>query len=338
MISADFVPSCDAARLLALSNPVLEAQLVYTALEIDLFTALGEGKTAVDLANHLHLNTRNTELLLDALTACGYLRKQRGRYDCLAEASCFLKKDGELYLGDQILYWRDMTDLSDLTRLVREGADLDGVHDRNGSDFFDFRAMGRGAKNAMYTGRVQRFLADVCGLFQKEDAFSVLDLGCGSGIFSIEIARCFPRASVTLFDQPRVIAMTQENLWEYGVSDRCTAIAGNFVTDDFGGPYDLIIASGIMDFVGDLSMMAKRLHAATSEGGFLFVSTHGITDDFTGPKPTILGWLSSRLHGLDILKTHSEIHAAILQSGFAERPEGQDPFSLFFTKASSNAC
>lgn len=109
-------------------------------------------------------------------------------------------------------------------------------------------------------------------------------------------------------------------------------MTGNFVDDAFGGPYDFMIASGVMDFVGDLERMVEKLYDALSDRGFLYINTHGINDDFTGPKPYILGWLSSHLHGLDILKTHSEIYNAFIHEGFIEKAVSDSSSGIVFMK------
>lgn len=332
MNSASNKPAYSAKKFLSLTFPALEAQLVYSALELGLFTQLEDWTDWNSLADSQVLDPRNTKLLLDALTSCEYLEAQDGRYRNLPESTYFLAQNSDLYLGDQILYWKRMTDISDLTDLVRYGDPHSDTRNPYGADFFDFYAMGRGMTNVMYTGRVQVFISLVRKLYRQQDAFSVLDLGCGSGVFSIEIARNFPNAKLTLFDQPQLAPLIEENLRKFKVQSSCSLRLGDFVQDSLGGPYDFIIASGIMDFVGDLEQMAKKLAGSLSDHGYLFVSTHGINDDFTGPRRTILGWLSSRLHGLDILKTHKEIYNALLNGGFVEQVTDDGSDDILFVK------
>jgi hypothetical protein len=52
-----------------------------------------------------------------------------------------------MYLGDHILYWRDMTSLDNVVELVKKGPLEKNFDDENGSDFFDFRSMGQGGLN-----------------------------------------------------------------------------------------------------------------------------------------------------------------------------------------------
>jgi len=55
-----------------------ESRIVLTALELDVFTAAGEGVTAADAAARLGTNPRATEVLLNALASMDLLTKQDG--------------------------------------------------------------------------------------------------------------------------------------------------------------------------------------------------------------------------------------------------------------------
>lgn len=49
-------------------------------------------------------------------------------------------------------------------------------------------------------------------------------------------------------------------------------LSGNFNTDDLGGIYDFIIASGVLNFVtGDISQFIKSYPASLFDGGYLLV-------------------------------------------------------------------
>ncbi len=324
MKTSNTMPQYDAKKFLGITNPALLAQIVYSGIELNLFDRLTSPKTAKMLSNETGYDERNLELILNALTATNYIEKTGDTFMNLPDTEYYLNSNSEMYLGDHILYWRDMTSLADLTNLVQYGPGQKNFSDKNGSDFFDFRAMGQGARNNMYTGRVQSFISTVKTLFDKDQHIKVLDMGGGSGILSVEIAENFENAKIIVFDQPFVTEITRQVIDEYGVSDQVKTCDGNFIKDDIGNNYDFIIASGVMDFVGDLSIMAKKLYEALNNSGVLYVSTHGINESFTGPAPFILGWLSSHLNGLDILKADPAIRRALNEAGFEESHSGSD--------------
>ncbi len=316
MKTANEMPLYNAEKFMRKSYEVLEAKVMYAGIELGVFNHLRKPTRADELAVTLECDKRNLELLLNALTSIGFLKKEDDFFSNLNETDYYLNSDSDMYLGDHILYWRDMTSLDGITGLVRNGAPKGHFEDENGSDFFDFRAMGQGARNTMYLGRVQKFIQLVKGYFKPNQAFDVFDMGGGSGILSIEIARNFENASCVVFDQKRVIELTDEIIDSYEMQDRVKTLSGNFVEDDFTRQYDFIIASGVLDFVGDLDVMAEKLHKTLKSGGYLYVNTHGINKVFTAPSRYILGWLSSHLNGLDILKPDELIKESLIKAGF----------------------
>ncbi len=315
MKTANEMPRFGAEKFMGKTHAVLEAQVMYAGIELDLFKRMGKPVSVQELAKQTGYNARNLELLLNALTAIGLLNKEGNFFSNLDETDYYLNPESEMYLGEHILYWRDMTNLNNMTELVRKGPEKTDFKDKNGSDFFDFRSMGQGARNTMYLGRVQKFIKLIKDYFKEDQAFKVFDMGGGSGIMSIEIARNFPNSKCVVFDQPVVIELTQEIIESYGVSNQVKTLAGNFSTDSFEDKYDLIIASGVLDFVGDLDKMAKKLHDSLNDDGYIYVNTHGINKEFTAPSNFILGWLSSHLNGLDILKPNIVIKNAIEKAG-----------------------
>ena len=183
----------------------------------------------------------------------------------------------------------------------------------------------------MYAGRVQEFIVAIQRIFDKTASINVLDLGGGSGVLAIELAKCFPHASAVVFDQPSVIPVADEGIKENGLASRLNTRTGNFIEDDFGSDYNLIIASGILDFCGDLDDMAARIYCAIKAGGYLYVDTHQVNDSYTEPSQCIIGWLASHMDGLDILKTDRQITAAIEKAGFIRYPDNRDdiPYYIF---------
>lgn len=316
MKSATKIPEYNGNMFMGKTNDFLEAQLLYASIEMDLYKYLKIPVTVNEIAKQTGYHIRNLELMLNALTAMGFLKKAEGKYISVPESNYYLNSTSEMYLGDHILYWRDMTSLDNVVNLVKYGPAKGTYSDENGSDFFDFRSMGQGARNVMYMGRIQKFILTLQRFFDKDSSFKTFDMGAGSGIMSIEIVRNFPNASAVVFDQPRVVELTKEIIKEYGVENRIKTQGGNFNIDTFHGQYDLIIASGVMDFVGDIDDMLSKLKKSLTENGYIYISTHGINDEFTAPKSYILGWLSSHLNGLDILKSDSHIRRSIEKAGF----------------------
>lgn len=88
----------------------------------------------------------------------------------------------------------------------------------------------------------------------------VLDIGCGTGRFSIECAK--RGASVTGIDfAPSMVEFSREVAKQMGVEDRCEFIVGDFLEHEFAEPFDVILALGVFDYVREPSAMMERVKA-----------------------------------------------------------------------------
>lgn len=329
------LPKYRGEKLNSLTFQCLEGQLVYKAIELKVFNFTEKEIQAGELAKKLNLNPRNLELFLKALVSMDYLTYESGFFANTDETNYFLNEKSSMYIGENILYWRDMTSLENLEDLLISGGDIDQANKDNGSDFFDFRSMGLGARNSMYLGRVQGFLSNIDKLFDEKDEINILDLGCGSGVLSIEIVKNFANAKATLVDQEQVINMTREVVIENQVADKITLVSGDFNSIKLEDKYDLIIASGILDFVKDIDQVCQNMYNALKDDGYLYIDTHKLDDNFTGPKNFILGWLSANLNGLDILKPESVILGSLTKKNF-ELVDMENNSNIIFEKANKN--
>lgn len=312
---ANVWPEYPAGKWMGKLQNYREAQLLFTGIELDIFSSLENPVSAEELAEEKGWDKRNCGLFLDALTSVGYVTKNGDMYHNMPDADCYLNRKSELYLGDYLAFWKEITSLEDAAERVRMGPKKDAAYRADGSDSYDFRKMAQMAKTEMYTGRVQAFLTAMKERFEKEQKIRMMDLGGGSGVMTAEYLRYFENARGWLMDQPSVTGFTAEVMEEYSVAGRCQIMDGDFKTDPIGADYDLIVASGIFDFVGDPAKMAKKIAAALRPGGLLYLDTHKVSDDKTQPAPCILGWLSTHLNGLDILQTDHSIVSAVEQAG-----------------------
>jgi len=106
-----------------------------------------------------------------------------------------------------------------------------------------------------------------------------LDLGGGHGRYGEELAR--HGFEVTLFDQAVCVDVARER---YGDSQHY--IAGDFMVDDLGGPYDLVLGSNIVHGLSDadLAHLHPRLREVIRPGGLLAWKDMFLDDTGVGPE------------------------------------------------------
>jgi ubiquinone/menaquinone biosynthesis C-methylase UbiE len=87
----------------------------------------------------------------------------------------------------------------------------------------------------------------------------VLDIGCGTGRFSIECAKRGARQVVGIDFAPSMVEFSQNVAAQMGLSDKCKFIHGDFLTHKFDGSFDIILALGFFDYIKEPGPVLKKI-------------------------------------------------------------------------------
>lgn len=223
--------------LLAMARGFQASRVLLTAIELDLFSAVGNGSRAQEVAAVLRTNPRATEMLLNAVTALGLLHKSEGVFTNTATTSHFLVEgspdNARLALMHTVYLWPRW---ATLTECVREGS---AVYPRNRNEQLTrafIASMDRHAKEAA---------PPMVRAIPTEGARRMLDLGGGSGAYSIAMARAHPDLQVEILDLPAVAPLTEDYVRKAGLSDRIRIRKGDMRAGNLGNDYDLILLGAI---------------------------------------------------------------------------------------------
>jgi SAM-dependent methyltransferase len=262
-----------------------ESRVLLAAVELDLFTALGEGATAGEVAARLKADRRATEMLLNALVAVGALAKSGGVFQNTPDTARYLTagspENQRPALMHTVHVWKAWTTL---TECVRRGTAVlpPGVeaHDEQWTQAF-IAAMHRNAMSAAPA------LVEAVG---AAGVRRLLDVGGGSGAYSIAFARANPELRAEVLDLAAVVPIAQKHIAEAGLEGRVTARVGDLLKDDFGEGYDLILLSAICHMLGpeENQELLARCRRALAPGGRLVIRDFILDPDKTSPKAAAL--------------------------------------------------
>ena len=88
------------ALLFQTINSYQRTEALKAAIELEVFTAIGEGKkTAAEIAQRCGAAERGIRILSDFLTIMGFLTKTDGTYSLTADSAMFLDKKSPAYMG-----------------------------------------------------------------------------------------------------------------------------------------------------------------------------------------------------------------------------------------------
>ncbi len=297
----------------------VQSKLMLAGIELKIFNHLSRPCTARHLSEIMNTHPENTQRFLDGLTACDLLFKKNAQYWNTRESQAFLVEESPAYIGRTLVFSAtfNTVGLENLPDLIRNGPPR-VCHDKNPALEERFHANGAAAMGALQMAGFAQIAVDVIMQLPEFPFFKkMLDLGGGPGLIGMSIIDSHPDMTGVIFDIPPVIKETQKFIEKHGMEDRITSISGDFRYDSIGDKYDLIWASGTLDFAKeDTSLIINKIHNALNPKG-VFVSFHdGLTGERTRPELMVLTRMSASLAGQNFGFDKGVIADSMLKAGF----------------------
>jgi (2Fe-2S) ferredoxin/predicted O-methyltransferase YrrM len=292
-----------------------ESRALLTALELDLFTAVGTGAGATEVAASLHTDPRATEMLLNVLVSLRLLAKQDGVFHNSPQAARYFTAGSRDNARPALLHtahlWHRWSTLTDCVRTGTAAAPE--IADR-GEDWTEafIAAMHRNASE-----RAPLVVRTV----GAEKVRRMLDVGGGSGAYSIAFAQANPALCADILDLTTVEPIARRHIEAARVADRVKVRAGDLRSDQLGEGYDLVFISAICHMLSpseNLDLL-RRCHEALAGGGRVVIQDFILEADKTAPRFAALFALNM-LVGTQAGSSYSESeYAAWLgQAGFRD--------------------
>ena len=268
--------------ILGLARNFMECRILLTGAELNLFTLLTSvSLSAEEVVARIGADLRGVTMLLDALSAMGLLVKQGGKYHCPPSISTFLSAEAPNSILPMILHMLHLWERwSRLTSVVK-GVEVQEKPTPWSQDTDELRAF-IGAMHAIAAPLAPRIVAAV----NPGTARSLLDVGGGSGTYTLAFLQVVPEMRATLFDRPAVIEMARELLEKAGILHRVTLVPGDFYRNEFPPGHDLAFVSAIIHQNSpeqNLDLFEKGFRALV-RGGRIVVRDHVMESDRTRPK------------------------------------------------------
>lgn len=273
------------------------SRTLVAGVELGVFQHIAEGKRAAkEIAAAAGASPRGMGLLLDALTAIGYLRKGGDRYGLPSASAAFLVPGEKAYIGAFAqalsLTWDPWKNLSDSVKTGRP-AEMVNVAEK-GKEFFPKLVASLFPGNyAASTVAVSRFSEK-----ERRGIRRILDVGAGSGAWSLAFAKAIPGARVATLDFPEITPITREFAGKLGVANQYEYLEGDLRRADFGHDvYDLVILGHIIHSEGEAhgKELLRKCHAALRPGGKLMIAEFVPNDARTAPAMPLLFGLNMLL-------------------------------------------
>ena len=264
--------------------------VVSVADEVGTFAALTDAaKDTPTLAAGLGVDARALGIHLGMLAALGFVERRGGLWRATAATRTWLHPQAEGYAGPLIQRFAQNQPLHEqLMVTLRTGGRAEAYKSASaewerGEMPPDLAAIITAFMNAH--SRASSRAVALQPLFA--DVRTVLDVGGGSGIFSIEMAKAWPQLAPTVLEIDTICNEAARYIEAAGLAARVKTHAANMFTQDWPTGHDVHFFSNIFHDWSDETcrLLARRSFEALPPGGRILLHEMLMDDDGAGPLP-----------------------------------------------------
>lgn len=256
------------------------SRIILTAFELDIFTFIGKKNfDAGTIAENLNLNKNAAERLLNVLVSMDLLQKNGKKYSNIEDSFKYLSKDSPIYMAG-LMHSNHLWDTwSHLTEVVQTGnvANPEEINER-GEEWLNAFI------HAMHDRGKKQAANQVSGI-DLQNVDSVLDVGGGSGVFSMAFIDRKPGLKAAIFDLPNVVPISKEIVEEEGYTSRIEHYTGDYNTDELQKGFDLVFLSAIIhsNSYEKNEDLVRKCYNSLNSGGKIVIHDWIMNDDKTEP-------------------------------------------------------
>ncbi len=273
-------------EILEIAYSFQKCRVLLTACELDIFSIIGDGSRSIEaLAAETGCDPKALERLMHVLCSMSLVEKVEDAfsgkevYSNSPIARDLLVRGKPNYMSNLRHLNKLWNVWSGLTEAIKSGSRPESNKKiLSKAELEDFIS----AMN----WRAQKQAPEIVRMMNFERVYSVLDLGCGSGAFAIEIKRQYPDIKVFAYDKPEVVPITEKYIEMAGLTGEIDIIPGDFLKDDIPGIYDIVFMSQVIHSNSTWKNieLASKLYDNLTATGQLVIHDFLINEDRISPQ------------------------------------------------------
>lgn len=323
------------------------SKTLMTAVEIDIFTKIstsGKPVTIGEIQSITGLEKRPGEVFVTALISLGLIKvtkdnnkgneqNHQNLYSNTGISETFLNKSKTSYIGDFVIamdkqfYKR----WDNLLQSLEANKPLDNTG--NGSDdnsASSSKSIFEKARSDQFVQQLQMFTHAMYGVsvapamaLSKKFDFSnykkMMDIGGGSGVYTIEVVKQNPHMSAIVLDLKSACQVANQYIKQSGLGGKIETKVFDFFRDDFPKDCNIAFLSHIVHQYGKETntRLLKKIYDSLPSNSAIIISEWFLNNEKTGPTPSaLLGLLMIIEHDEGRNYSYSEVSEILEDAGF----------------------
>ena len=272
----------------------IASRLIVAAERLQIFRVLhGKRMTAGELGRLLGTHREYRDAFLNSLVGLGLLQKANGRYGNARLAERYFVRERSIYWTRQ--YSKECVQayaaLADLEKVLTTGRRLAASGAKKRPSYIEAMAKNRRQAEDFTQMLFHLHQEDAKALATRLDLSkhqTLLDVGGGSGVMSIALARRSPKLRCCVLDLANVCRVAAKNIRRAGLSRRIRTMAGD-IRDRLPGGYDVMMFCDI----GPVSRrLLKNAYDSLPAGGMVVAVDRYLSEDRTKPLDRVVAQLA----------------------------------------------
>jgi predicted O-methyltransferase YrrM len=288
-------PESDPAPIFEIFRGNYAMELLTAAVaHFGVFDRLAAGPlTADELRAATGLGQRQFSVLLTGLKALQLLEERNGRIQTTPLAREHLAPGQPLDVSDYIRMGAQSPGVLALVEHMRTSKRAGAAQDDDRAVFIFKDGLDSAMEDdvsarhftLMLAGRAKNIAPVLAQKVDLSNAIRLLDIGGGTGLYSIAFLQRYPQLRAIIFDRPAVLKVAAEFAQQYGVADRLKCHAGDMFADPLPNDCDVHLLSNVLhDWdIPECRRLVAKSAAALPAGGRLLIHDALLHDDHSGP-------------------------------------------------------
>lgn len=305
----------------------MSTKLLISFHNLGVFSLISKEKkiSVLNVSEKLDLNAHALGRAFEVALAWGLLKKEKNLYSLPERVERFTVSGSTDYLGPILEHFDNSTiPLFEYLECALKDGNPQWLRmkENQGRDGHAFKALfedDRYAKSFHQAMWNLGFSAS-CELVAKgvvDDVEYMIDLGGGSGAFSIAACNQKKLLKACVFDLPQVESYCDENIVKHGLEDRLSFISGDFWKDELPQAHCYALGYVLSNWSDeDCIKLLKKIYNHLDDGGKIIILERILEEDRSGPFLGLMQDMAMLIETGGMHRPFSHYQYLLNQSGF----------------------